>query len=112
MANQYLRWEAYLAKMRALCHLLGIETYRRHMQKMLRHRPHPGANLQDLDHFVASFAKWRYETVPTVQAALLKARIICAQCVRQEWFEKPQDKEAIKSFLDACQDSDGDTRTP
>ena len=67
VANSMDEWPHSLKHMRALCKNFRNATYRNHIYSKLRDRG--PANLHRLmKSFSASFAKWRYETVPAVQA--------------------------------------------
>ena len=54
--------------------------------------------------FTASFARWRYETVPEVQRQLKRQRQLCEDELNEALFSKAQDQAFIQSVMSACKD--------
>ena len=75
------------------------ESYRKHIKKLLRHS---GLDLSCLDHFTASFATWRYETVCDVFMQLLQIRAIAEHHLREEMFQHVQDRESVQAAILGC----------
>ena len=61
-----------------------------------------GVNAIELDHFSASTAKWRYETVVRNMNSLLFYRRMCEQVFRREHFANAQNKTFLTESLTAC----------
>jgi len=101
LVSKDFRWERFLPKLRALCSFWHNVTWRKHVQKRL---PADSGLRPLLDHFTASLATWRYETVDDVFMALTQIRRICQDHVRMELFNNPQDRELVRAAVDACHD--------
>ena len=94
----------YLTTLRSLCRFFRNESFRRHIVKALDPR-HPELGLKTtLKYFTASFAKWRYETMPTVLYQLKQLRNLCEGHMRRELFGKVQDESLLKEVIAACGD--------
>jgi len=99
--NRTLCWPEALDKIRLLVRFYGNATYRKHIQKMLRGKP---VDRSLLDHFDASLATWRYETVWSVFGQLLKIRSISEDWVEILWFQSVQDRELLQGAIRAMKD--------
>ena len=101
--ESYAGWPRRLEQVRAVVSFLHNTSWRRHIKRALGLDPPEGLDLNALDHFDCQIAKWRYETVAVVFAILTKLMPLL-RLVRQEWFVNAQDKESLKSALDALHD--------
>jgi len=104
IANKVVPWPTILDKMRALVNFFKVHDWRLHAKRMCHLEGITDFNLDVLDTFGASFAHWRYETVPLVQTQLLTIRILCQRHMKQEWFMNVQDRPCHEKALDACKD--------
>ena len=107
VANSMREWPHMLGQMRILCQHFRNKTYREHIYRRLRDIYVGALSLYSLtEHFNASFAKWRYETVPHVQSQLLPRRELCQRFLDFALFAQAQDKEGIKAWMRACRDEE------
>ena len=104
-AEATTRWPRILQQMRDLVGFFRNATWRQYIQKALEAHPPDDFDLHLLDHFRAQIAKWRYETIPATMQALLPLRVLCEKHIQAEWFANAQDKEFLKSVMDACKDA-------
>ena len=104
IANKVVPWPTILDKMRALVNFFKVHDWRLHAKRMCHLEGITDFDLDVLDTFTASFAHWRYETVPLVQTQLLTIRILCQRHMKQEWFMNVQDRPCLEKALDACKD--------
>ena len=106
VANAQDDWPQNLKHMRVLCKNFRNKTYRNHIYSKL-HGARGPANLKSLmQSFNASFAKWRYETVPAVLSHLLPLRELCETYLDFALFAKCQDQEETRAWMLACRDKD------
>ena len=103
ITNRWEGWPDCLAKRRALCTLYRNTTWRRHVSRAVA-VGHPDVDIACLKSYTANFAKWRYETVPTVFGALRPLRHISEHCLVRSWFVNPQDRETIQKTFEAAAD--------
>ena len=101
VATRMADWPKYLAHMRSLCKFSRNKSNRNHIVRRLREPP----NLEQLlSGFTASFAKWRYETVPEVLRQLVALRELCERFLSRELFAHAQDQEEIRAVMEAGSD--------
>ena len=72
------------------------------MQKVIEAAP-VEFDRRELDHFSATFAKWRFQTIPLAQFDLLRLRVP-SQYIREEFFADSQDTTLIKKVVAAAAD--------
>ncbi|CAK0911592.1 unnamed protein product [Prorocentrum cordatum] len=101
VAGAYSDWPLVLDQMRALVFFWRNKTWRQHLKKICMSR---GVNLDLFDHFPASIAKWRCETIPVVMRELLGRRYICEHCVDLALFPDAQDRQQLQTVVAACRD--------
>ena len=101
VANVSPKWPDILNKKRMLVVLFRNRTYRKWLRRALRKK---GIDVSKLEHFGATIAKWRYQTVPLAQCALLELRYICQLHMSREFFAHSKDQTFIKSVFDVCED--------
>ena len=99
-AERFPRWPLHLSHMRTLCAFFRNPGYRDHIKNRL------GAAKwgKSLRGFTATFAKWRYETVPECQRQLKKQRLLCEQELNAALFSQAQDPNFIRDVMAACRD--------
>ena len=95
-------WPRTLQARRDWCGFYRNATWRKHIAKHLKKMT--DISVQCLDHFSASFAKWRYETLDTVMSQLLDMREVSQHGMRPELFQHFQDTELITEVLKHCND--------
>jgi len=64
----------------------------------------PDVDLNTLDHFTASFVKWRYETVDDVTYQLDKVRKVLQPYMKEEMFANSQERAKILNAMQAKDD--------
>ena len=103
--KSYPLWPERLSAMRLLCKFYRNEAYRAHIVRCVKLRT--GVDVSKLmQYFSASFARWRFETVWTVQDQLLPLRQISEREVQRPMFNNPQDRETVEGAIDACSNKD------
>ena len=94
-------WPGRLEKIRSLCHIYNNHEYRSCMQQsVMAVMDFPEG--QRLEHFCASFAHWRYETVYTVFRALLPLREFSETKFELRMLGDCEDPASVQKFHDAC----------
>jgi len=96
-------WPKILEQLRALCRFFRVETWRQSLTRRLRDRI-PGLQ-KTLKSFTANIAKWRFETMVTVCAALKKLRRLCQEFLREELFSNFQDRQLLQDVVNSCRDA-------
>ena len=92
-----------LEQLQDLWNFLRVADYRTRWQAAL-HASRNGDLALHLNHFSASFVRWRYDTIPDVKMSLLKVRTICEQhCAKEVWVPL-QDRKLLDRFVAACKD--------
>ena len=97
IAEKSKRWPEVLDGMRALVNFWQNRSWRKYMKKVMQGK---AFDLKELDHFTASMAKWRYETIPATMKDLLRLRIP-SQYLSPELFPNAKDKTVIQKACDA-----------
>ena len=105
VANSMDEWPHVLKQMRSLVRNFRNGTYRRHIYMKLKDTG-PADLHQLMSKSPASFAKWRYETVPAVQSQLLPLRVLCEMHLDFVLFAHAQDKNEIREWMHACRDKE------
>ena len=96
-------WPPVLEQLRDLCNFLRVANYRTNWQGAL-HASGTGDPALHLNHFSASFVRWRYGTINDVTMSLPKVRNICEQHCAKEVWGPVQDRKLLDRFVAACKD--------
>ena len=88
-----------VGKLSSLVSFYRNKTYRKHIGKCLRGKE---VDVSVLDHFDASLAVWRYETVWSVFLQLLRVRLISEEWLQPEMFQHVQDRVMIDAAMAAA----------
>jgi len=99
VANSYKYWPEIIGQIRTLVHFFRNESYRTHLQLVLKGR----CDTKCLDHFQASFLKWRFETLAVAVQELVPLREVCGH-LREEQFPDIQDKVELRKVVAAAGD--------
>jgi hypothetical protein len=103
--NSPLTWPARLSKLRELCAFFRNFEYRScFKQSMIEACLFQYAN--DLEHFTATFASWRYETVCNVFVALLRLRPFCEEQFNVVVLGEVQEGALVNQVEEACNDKE------
>lgn len=110
VAESHPEWPRYLLRVRTLVSFLRNATWRKWIKRAittgyLHERLPQGLDLDVLDRFICTIAKWRYETIAHAIACFFWLRSIC-KLVRIEWFASAQDKGFVGEALRAMNDED------
>ena len=103
MAENGTRWETSLTQLRAMVAFLRVASWRKTIQRFLKARGIPDAELAELDHFSATTAKWRYQTIAFCMASISRCRAALAHVV-PEMFANVKDRVTIEGALNAIND--------
>ena len=97
------KWPVILDQLRCLVSFWRNITWRRWVQQALQ-----GTDIDPriFEHFRATLAKWRYETICIVMRELLIFRRVCQEHISIELFANAQDKTFIQKVVLACKDAD------
>ncbi len=87
-----------------MCRFLRVTDYRDTWQAVLL-ETHDFELASSFVRFSASFARWRYETVHKVTAAVLALRPICEHHCRKAIWGKVQDNKLLDRFVTTCGDT-------
>lgn len=99
ICNSHGAWSTLNVQIRSLVHFFGNQTYRKHLQHVLRST----CAVSVLDHFTATFIKWRYATLALAVAELIPLEDVCRQ-MQAFHFNDVQDKESMKKAMAAAHD--------
>ena len=97
-------WPAILGCIRNLCSFWRVRSWRMHVKRVTR--TFPDVNPKDLEHFTATVAKLRFETVDWCLKALKKVRTASETYVRLEIFANVKDRASLEETCRACRDSE------
>jgi len=100
VCNSYTRWPTYNIRIRTLVHFFRNMSYRKHLQTCLTGR----CDIAPLEHFEASFIKWRYQSVAVAIDELLLLRQICEDHFVEELFNDVKDKASLRKAVEAAKD--------
>jgi len=95
-------WPAILTGWREQVDFWKNLSWRKHVARAAAAR---GIDSSPLQHFTASFTKWRYETVAAVSKDLVRVRPFAEGVVCMDLFAHAQDREKVKSAVDRCKDA-------
>jgi hypothetical protein len=101
IAKSHPKWPEILDSSRGLCSFFKVQQWRDHLVDMNFGK---GIDLAPLQHWTASFAKWRYETISEVFRQINLYADICGRGVRPEMFNNFQDRALLASVLKTCKD--------
>ena len=90
-----------LEQIRVLVQFLRNRTWRMFLKRATLEHAIPAVLFE---HFQATIAKWRYETIPICMRALDRWRHVLYDLLQEAWFENTQDKEFLKSVFKAAKD--------
>ena len=96
-------YPAMLAKLRSLCKFFRMEAYRRHLQKQFANNP--AVRVAKLQHFTATLAKWRFETMYVVMKQLLALSDFCQHHFKASIMGKVKDASLLNEVSAACADT-------
>jgi len=97
------RWPTVLQQMSTMVTFFRNKTYRKWLRRTLGPQ---GVDVTVLQHFRATMAKWRYQTIPFTMECLLVLRFICTLHIYPEMFNRAQDKPFMKEFFEAAKDTE------
>ena len=102
MAGMCPCWPRVLSQMRTLVAFWRNQSYRAWVKRALRGTPEVDGTI--FDHFRATFAKWRYETIALGMRVLLIYREVHEVHLQPWMFQQAQDKNFINEVMAASKD--------
>ena len=103
VAKSYLWWPEVLDHIRVLTRFYRNQSWREWITRAVGDRRPNTEN--DLQHFTAGTAKWRFETIVEAEKQLVPLRDLCENYVKEEFFTNAQEKMFINDVLKACKDT-------
>ena len=96
-------WPQLEERLRAQVKFWRSHSWRHHVKRSMKRLHIDGVDLDVLDHFSVSMAKWRYETIAIVTWFLQRLRPVM-QHVRPEWFQNTQERQVIHDLFEGARD--------